>query len=115
MSGEVGECAAALLAEHLDELRRIVFEPGNDLAAIAAGGAEARLVRLQHDRVLAALGEPDRGVQPRVAGADDRRVRQRDRSTTGGWSIGGAALRSQPARCGVTTALCMRRAPAHFD
>ncbi len=50
----------------------IELEPRIELAAIVAGGAPARLLRFQHDRVGSALGQVQRGRKSGKPAADDR-------------------------------------------
>ena len=60
-SGERDEFRPTLRPEHGFEIVRIVFQAGDDLAAVAARSAVTRLLRLQHDRFHAALREMQGG------------------------------------------------------
>ena len=71
--GGVGETnhVAAEFAEILLDLVRIRFEAGIDVAAIAARGAPAGLMRLQQEHVDAALREVECGGEAGDPAADD--------------------------------------------
>ena len=58
-------------SEHLLEGIRIVLDPGDDLAAVAAGGARANVGGFQHHHLPAGLRQVQGGRQAGVAGADD--------------------------------------------
>jgi len=58
-------------SEQLLEGIRIVLDPGDDLAAVAAGGTRADVGGLQHHHLPAGLRQVQRGRQAGVAGADD--------------------------------------------
>ena len=68
--GEVGPT----VRKHGLDLIGIVFDPRDDLAAVAPGTAPAGLVGLQHDRLDAAFGKVKRSRQSGITRADDAHV-----------------------------------------
>ena len=73
---ETPETLAALAAEQSLKLVRIMLQPRDDLAAVAAGSAPARTMGVEHDDLAdARLGEVQRRRQPEIAGPDHEHVR----------------------------------------
>ena len=73
-SGEAPEPLAALEPERGLDLVGIMFEPGNDLAAIAAGGAIARRLGFEDDDVAPGFGEMKRRGKAQITSADHQDV-----------------------------------------
>ena len=90
-AGEGIHAAAQLLAEVALHRIRIELQAGIDLAAIAAGGAPARLLRLEQHDLRALLRQMQSGRQSGDAAADHGRIgahipvqrRRRDRGFRG--------------------------------
>jgi hypothetical protein len=70
-SAEAPHALTALATEHRFELRRIVFEAGNDLAAVAARRTPTGLLRIDHQHIDTRFREMQRGREAQVACADD--------------------------------------------
>ena len=73
-AGHLDQGMAVAFAEAAQQFVGIVLEAGDHLAAVAARGAPAGFVRIDHAHRDAALGQVQGARQPRVAGADDRDV-----------------------------------------
>ena len=110
---------AALLAEALLDLVRLVLQRRHDLAVVAARGAPARLVGIEHQHRAAPLGEVQGGGESGVARADhdgfgllaavelgNRRAGRSRRRPIG---VGHARRIGHRARAGAGRPSCRRR------
>ena len=74
-AGESPQALASLAAERGLDFIGVVFEAGNQLSAVAAGGAPARRLGFEDDGVSAGLGDVERRGKTEIAGADDQDLR----------------------------------------
>ncbi len=74
-AGETPQPFAALATERALDFIGVVFEAGNQLSAVAAGGAPARRLGFEDDGVSAGLGDVERRGKAEIAGADDEDLR----------------------------------------